>query len=302
LRIPFCVSNLYKCLQYVLINKLSSNIASLRMKFLFISILLIAGTYATLWNDNLGRGACVGADGKVFDGFKNTVNPNLYRDITFYNAFTYIETCKIQCERFKGCYGVQFERGLQCRLVLAPIANRNYNGNFFGKRCLFIYTAPTASPTVKGMFQDTHPVKCRGECVQHRKFGVKSKANTFKKCRENCVANARCKGIQYYSHSSLNSKSSQCTVCYVTPVILKASWTSEVVDPQSRYLCSLYTRHENWSALNTTHTNKPNNKPNNLPDQSPQVKRKNEQGVSGASSVSLNVSALLVVVFASLFL
>jgi len=283
------------------------------MKFLFISILLIAGTYATLWNDNLGRGACVAADGKVFDGFINRVNPNLYRDVNTFDASNYIETCKQQCEKDNGCYGVQFEPGRQCRLVLAPIAGKNQNGNFFFqfKRCLFIYTssptapptasptAPTASPTVKGMFQDTHPVKCRGLCVQHRKFGVKSKANTFKKCRENCVANARCKGIQYYSHSS--SKASQCTVCYVTPFILKASWTSEVVDDQSRYLCSLYTRHENWSALNTTHTNKPNNKPNNLPDQSPQVKR-NEQGVSGASSVSLNVSALLVVVFASLFL
>jgi len=282
------------------------------MKFLFISILLIAGTYAILWNGNFGPGACVGADGKVFDGFKNTVNPNLYRDVNTFYASNYIENCKQQCEKYNGCYGVQFEFGNQCRLVLAPIAGKNYNGNFFGKRCLFIYTtaaptaaptAPTASPTVKGMFHDTHPVKCRGECVQHRKSGVRNSkkwVNTFTKCRENCVANARCKGIQYYSHSS--SKASQCTVCYVTPVILKASWTSEVVDPESRYLCSLYTRHENWSALNTTHTNKPNNKPNNLPDQSPQVKRKNEQGVSGASSVSLNVSALLVVVFASLFL
>jgi len=278
------------------------------MKFLFISCLLIAVTYADHFEEH--RGSCLGSGGvtpspnkaiSLFH-FNNWRISLIIKSCTVNRCF---EQCQYRCERTAGCHGTEFRLSQinQCTLMMAPITNVNTQTKEV--KCSRIFRNSNTKITTKpygGVFSPRTKTACacRGKVTQgYLAYG---------RCQESCVEHEPCKGVKYIESNR------KCTLCDAFPVM-------KVISTSNEATCAYYFRpgnwkekyysHNphvpwatlNWATLNTTHTNK-----TNLPDQgssdTTHTNKTNllDQGSSGASSVSLNVSTLLVVVFASLFL
>jgi len=248
------------------------------MKLLFISCLLIAGTFAgPWWRDAVGR-TCVKEDDVPY-----WVSSNIVWQV--WEGYSVSEQCKKFCAEHELCHGVAFE-----------LTSRTCTG-FMGP--LKVFTSPKPGVTCSkidrygpysGAFADGYG-RCRSKPPASKEYQEDQYRGNlgYTKCKQKCIANAFCKGVEHYSD--------RCKLYYVQNVI---ETRAQSKNRFPNWGCATYFRRANWKekwkALNTTHTNKPTNKPTinsaNLLD----------QGASGASSVSLNVSTLLVVVFASLFL
>jgi len=256
--------------------------------FLFISCLLIAGTYADHFDFHAG--SCLGSGGvtpspnkaiSVFlsdhwtlENYLGMCTSGIEKGNKCYNH------CQNRCEATKGCYGIEFQNRAtnQCTLMMAQIQNVAPNSKNKKAVCSRIYrnsnTKITPTP-YGGAFSHRTKAACACQGMLSTLLVPSYKYPTYGKCQQDCVDRAFCKGVKYIETDR------KCTLCSANPVMGVISKSNEVT-------CAYYFRHPyQWKGLNTTHTNK-----TNLPD----------QGSSGASSVSLNVSTLLVVVFASLFL
>jgi len=248
----------------------------------FISCLLIAGTFADYFVDKVG--SCV----KVRDGGRN----NIVLDLEYMNDMSEeqkkklceerscFKNCKERlCHSNSGCYGVEFllSSNARCTLFMAPINIHVTRWPKAGVKCSYIVrTVETKWKAYSGEFVDA-----KAYCKKDTSHKIVIRTLGYAQCQEKCVANDRCKGVEYRHSVRI------CILYYVLPVF--GSKNNDAT-------CAIYKRLK-YSALNTTHTNKP-------PTNKPTIKSANllDQGASGASSVSLNVSTLLVVVFASLFL
>jgi len=249
------------------------------MKLLFISCLLIVGTFAgPWWRDRVGT--CVKKDDVPYLVLSNQ---------HFYSVSS--EQCKTFCAESELCHGVAFQLRSHstgtCTAFMGPIKDvTTWPFRSTGVTCSKIDRYGPYS----GSFADG-----AGRCRSNTPAAITYKEEKYvdnlgyTKCKQKCIAMAFCKGVEHYSN--------RCKLYGVQNVIVPGGLFK---NRSPNWGCATFKRHPNWKgkwkALNTTHTNKPTNKPTinsaNLLD----------QGASGASSVSLNVSTLLVVVFASLFL